>query len=232
MHVFITGVSSGIGLAFLNHFLSEKAIITGIGRTKPDVQGNYSFLMCDLANLNQVNALSLKSNATDIILINNAGTIGTIQRVSSQEISDIEEVMIVNSISPMRLCQKILQENPGKKITILNISSGAANRAIPSWAAYCSSKIALDRFSETIQLEEDEKNTKTRVFSVAPGVVDSKMQEKIRQRSLLDFSSVNNFVELHSNGDLLDPKFVVNKLVKLLFNSTKTSVIYSIKDLN
>jgi benzil reductase ((S)-benzoin forming) len=232
MHVFITGVSSGIGLAFLNHFLAENATITGIGRTKPDVQRHYSFLTCDLANLNEVNSLSLKSNDSEILLINNAGTIGTIQRVSSQEISDIEEVMIVNSITPMCFCQKILQENPGKKITILNISSGAANRAIPSWAAYCSSKIALDRFSETIQLEEDEKNTKTRVFSVAPGVVDSKMQEKIRQRSLLDFSSVNNFVELHSNGELLDPKFVVNKLVKLLFDSTKTRVIYSIKDLN
>jgi benzil reductase ((S)-benzoin forming) len=232
MHVFITGISSGIGLAFLEHFITEKATITGIGRTRPEIEGNYTFLSCDLANLASINSLSLKSDDDELILINNAGVIGSIHRVSSQETSDIAEVMTVNSISPMLLCQNILQNNPGKKITLLNISSGAANRSIPSWAAYCSSKIALDRFSETVQMEEDEKNTKTRVYSVAPGVVDSKMQEKIRQSSPLDFSSVDNFVELHSNGDLLEPKIVVNKLVKLIFDTTKTRVIYSIKELD
>jgi len=232
MHVFITGISRGIGFAFLKHFLSQELTITGIGRNQPTIEGNYSFLNCDLADLNEVQSLSLKSDAEEILLINNAGIIGSIQRISSQTSSDIAEVMTVNSISPMLLCQKVLQENPGKKITILNISSGAANRPIPSWAAYCSSKIALDRFSESLQLEEKEKKAQTRVFSVAPGAVDSKMQEKIRISSSLDFSSLDNFVQLHEKRELLDPNIVVNKLVKLLNTSNKTHVVYSIKDID
>jgi benzil reductase ((S)-benzoin forming) len=232
MHVFITGISSGIGKAFLEHFLNEGVEVTGIGRTNPSVDGHYSFLECDFTDISSVRKLSLKSHDDELIFINNAGTIGAIQRVSDQSVSDLQEVMTVNAIVPMLFCQKVIQENPGKKITLLNISSGAANRPIPSWAAYCSSKIALDRFSETLQLEENEKKAATRVYSVAPGVVDSKMQEKIRQSSQVDFSSLGNFIELHSKGELLDPKFVVNKLVALISKTDKSQVIYSIKDLD
>jgi benzil reductase ((S)-benzoin forming) len=232
MHVFITGVSSGIGMAFLEHYLNEGAQITGIGRTKPSLDGNYSFLTCDFSDITRVKRLSLQSNDDELIFINNAGTIGSIQRVSEQNASDLEEVMTVNTIVPMLFSQKVILENPGKKITLLNISSGAANRPIPSWAAYCSSKIALDRFSETLQLEEDEKKATTRIYSVAPGVVDTKMQQKIRQCSEVDFSSIKNFTDLYENGELTDPKLVVNKLVKLISQQEKTGVIYAIKDLD
>lgn len=232
MHVFITGISSGIGKAFLEYYLKQEIVVTGIGRTNPQLEGNYTFLKCDFSNLSLVKALSLKSDENELLLINNAGTIGAIQRVSDQSASDLQEVMTVNAIVPMLFCQKVIQENPGKKITLLNISSGAANRPIPSWAAYCSSKIALDRFSETLQFEEDEKHAQTRVFSIAPGVVDSKMQEKIRSASQVDFSSLDNFVQLHEKGELLDPNEVVNKLIKLLYSSNKTQVIYSIKDID
>lgn len=231
MHVFITGISSGIGKAFLEYYLKQDIVVTGIGRTNPQVEGNYSFMECDFSNLSQVKALSLKSEENELLLINNAGTIGAIQRVSDQHMSDLDEVMTVNAISPMLLCQKIIQENPEKKITIFNISSGAANRAIPSWAGYCSSKIALDRFSETLQLEEEEKLSDIRVYSVAPGVVDSKMQEKIRSAAPVDFSSLSNFKTLHENNELLSPYLVVSKLVKLLTKENKTHVIYALKDL-
>lgn len=232
MHVFVTGISSGIGKAFLEYYLNEGVEVTGIGRTKASIDKQYSFLESDFADISSIKKLSLKSHDDEIVLINNAGTIGAIQRVSDQTTSDLEEVMLVNTIVPMLLCQKVIQENPGKKITIVNITSGAANRPIPSWAAYCSSKIALDRFSETLQLEENEKKAATRVYSVAPGVVDSKMQEKIRQSSHLDFSSLDNFINLHSKGELLDAKIVVNKLVALISKKDKTQVIYSIKELD
>jgi benzil reductase ((S)-benzoin forming) len=231
MHVFITGISGGIGKAFLEYYLKQDVFVTGIGRNNPQVEGNYSFLECDFSDLSKVKALSLKSEDNELLLINNAGTIGEIQRVSDQIMSDLDEVMTVNAITPMLLCQKIIQENPWKKITLLNISSGAANRAIPSWAAYCSSKIALDRFSETLQLEEEEKNSNIRVYSVAPGVVDSKMQEKIRRAAPVDFSSLSNFKTLHENNELLQPYLVVSKLVSLLKKEGKTRVVYSLKDL-
>ena len=122
MHVFVTGISSGIGKAFLEYYLNEGVEVTGIGRTKASIDKQYSFLESDFADISSIKKLSLKSHDDEIVLINNAGTIGAIQRVSDQTTSDLEEVMLVNTIVPMLLCQKVIQENPGKKITIVNTS--------------------------------------------------------------------------------------------------------------
>jgi benzil reductase ((S)-benzoin forming) len=80
-------------------------------------------------------------------------------------------------------------------------------------------------------LEEEEKQSDIRVYSVAPGVVDSKMQEKIRSAAPVDFSSLSNFKTLYENNELLQPYLVVSKLVKLLTKEDKTHVIYTLKDL-
>jgi benzil reductase ((S)-benzoin forming) len=140
--------------------------------------------------------------------------------------------MTVNTIAPMILCQEFLRQTAlEKKLTIINISSGAANRPIPSWAAYCSSKIAMDRFSETIYLEEQEKGRNINVFSVAPGVIDTSMQKKIRASNKVDFSSVDNFRSLHENGELTSPNDAVNKLVKLIQKKESNPVICNLNDL-
>ena len=158
MHIYITGVSKGLGKEFVDYFLSTGNTVTGIGRSHSFDHPNFSFIQCDLSNLNEVKSVQFDCKENEVVLINNAGVIGNIQRISDQHESDIQEVMTVNTISPMILCQEFLRQTALEKtLTIINISSGAANRPIPSWAAYCSSKIAMDRFSETIYLEEHEK---------------------------------------------------------------------------
>ncbi|MEY3236039.1 MAG: hypothetical protein RI883_140 [Bacteroidota bacterium] len=232
MHIFITGVSKGLGKEFVEYFLAAGHQVTGIGRSHAFDHPNFSFIQRDLSNLDEVKSVKFESEENELVLINNAGVIGNIKRISDQDESDIQEVMTVNTISPMILCQEILrQTNLENKLTIINISSGAANRPIPSWAAYCSSKIAMDRFSETIYLEEQEKGRNVKVFSVAPGVIDTSMQEKIRTTNKVDFSSLENFKSLQEKGELLSPKNVVLKLVKLLKKTESTNVVCNLKDL-
>lgn len=232
MHIFITGVSKGLGKEFVEYFLAEGHLVTGIGRSHAFDHPNFSFIHCDLSNLDEVKSIQFESKENELVLINNAGVIGNIKRISDQHESDIQEVMTVNTISPMMLCQEFLrQTNIEKTLTILNISSGAANRPIPSWAAYCSSKIAMDRFSETIYLEEQENGRNIKVFAVAPGVIDTPMQEKIRVTNKVDFSSLDNFRSLHQNGELTSPNDAVNKLVKLIQKKESNPVICSIKEL-
>ncbi len=232
MHIFITGVSKGLGKEFVEYFLAEGHLVTGIGRSHAFDHPKFTFIHCDLANVNEVKSIQFESKENELVLINNAGLIGKIKRISDQIESDIQEVMTVNTIAPMILCQEFLrQTHLENKLTIINISSGAANRPIPSWAAYCSSKIAMDRFSETIYLEEQEKGRNIKVFSVAPGVIDTSMQEKIRATKKVDFSSVDNFIGFHEQGELLSPEFVVSKLVKLLQKKESNPVISNLKDL-
>src|SRR5690606_9251492 len=107
----------------------------------------------------------------------------------------------VNTIAPMLLCQFVLQHYPlDRPLTIVNISSGAGRRPIPGWAAYCTSKAALDMYSQTIYLEEKERNRNIRVYSVAPGVVDTPMQETIRKSDPSTFSSLHSFILLKENN--------------------------------
>jgi len=232
MHIFITGISKGLGKEFVDYFLTAGHQVTGIGRSHSFDHPNFTFIQCDLSNVIEVKSIKFNSKENELVLINNAGVIGNIKRVSEQNESDIEEVMTVNAISPMILCQQMLRQTPlENKLTIINISSGAANRPIPSWAAYCSSKIALDRFSETIYLEEQENGRNIKVFAVAPGVIDTPMQEKIRATNKVDFSSLDNFRSLHENGELTTTNDAVNKLVKLIQKKESNPVICNLNNL-
>lgn len=205
MNVYITGVSKGLGKALVELYLNEGHRVFGIGRSYSFSHPNFQFIEMDL---NNVDALDFPFQVDDdILLINNAGVIGNIKRISDQEHLDCQEVMTVNTIAPMILTANLLKQLPlNQKITILNISSGAATRSIPGWASYCASKAALDRFSETIHLDEKEKGRNIRVFSLAPGVIDTDMQSAIRSSDAQDFSSLETFRNLKLNNELIRPE--------------------------
>lgn len=231
MQVFITGVSKGLGKSLAEHFLNQGDMVVGIGRSHTIRHKNFQFLRCNFEDIDSVNNLDLGKFEEKVIFINNAGTIGSIKRISEQISSDITSVITVNTISPMVLCQKVLSIFPKKQeLTIINISSGAAKRAIPAWASYCASKAAIDLFSETIYLEEKELGRNIKVYSVSPGVIDTSMQEQIRSAGITNFSSVQSFIELNSSGQLNSPEMVVQKLVHLLKLPYDGQVITSLKE--
>ena len=97
--------------------------------------------------------------------------------------------------------------------TILNISSGAAQRPVDGWAAYSASKAALDALSRTAQKEQDLRGSGIRIRSLAPGLVDTTMQEQIRTAPEQNFSEAARFASLHEEGKLLQPIEVAEKIV-------------------
>lgn len=226
MKVFITGVSKGLGEALALHFLKEGHHVYGIGRSHSIVHENFQFILCDLSDREQVDSLDFGSIDEEVLFINNAGIIGNIQRLSDQKEPDVFDVMMVNAISPMLFCAKIARAVDLKSnLTVINISSGAGRRSIPSWASYCASKAAIDRFSETFYLEEIEKGRPIRVFSVAPGVIDTAMQRTIRSTKASDFSSVSRFLELKQNHELRSKEEVVQKIIALMHSSQNDNEI-------
>jgi NAD(P)-dependent dehydrogenase (short-subunit alcohol dehydrogenase family) len=71
---------------------------------------------------------------------------------------------------------------------VINIVSGAANRALPGWAAYCASKAALLMLTHSIALEGAAFGLKA--FAFAPGLVDTAMQAGIRAARINAISDV------------------------------------------
>ncbi len=107
--------------------------------------------------------------------------------------------------------------------SIINISSGAGRQAIESWSSYCASKSALDMFSSVIDVEQKliNKTKPVKVFSVAPGIVDTKMQYDIREAKEADFSNVSTFVNYKNNNQLDAPETTANLLMKIISNPQK-----------
>lgn len=225
--VIVTGASSGIGKAIAEFYLAKGEYVVGISRTQEINHKNFKFVPCDLSDYEALQQLELTDylNEDDrFLLINNAGTVGAIKRAHKVELKDYYNVAVLNIVALQHLCSQFLRCNQPNK-TIVNISSGAAQRPIPSWAAYCASKAAVDMFSETLQAEIDELKGTTKVYSLAPGVVDTKMQVTIRNSNENDFSSHRKFVDLKASNALRSPNEVAELLNEWLNNPDSKGVV-------
>ena len=63
-------------------------------------------------------------------------------------------------------------------------------------------KVFIEMLSKCIELEQTQMEFPIRCFSIAPGVVDTKMQEHIRNSSLENFAMKPKFEELYEKNQL------------------------------
>jgi len=105
------------------------------------------------------------------------------------------------------------------KGVLVNISSGAARAGYAGWSAYCAAKAAVDLMTECVALEERE--AELNAYSVAPGVIDTAMQEAIRACSADVFPSVEKFHELKRDNAFSTPEDIARKLLALAFSPTR-----------
>jgi len=211
----ITGTGRGIGKALAELLLSENYLVFGYSRKNSIKHSHFTFTKIDLSNLQEVQKLQLPNFdiASDVLLVNNAATIGSILPLDKKEITDIINEYNLNIITPTILCSKFINTYADKKKMIINMGSGAANNAIASWNTYCSSKSALDMLTKVIS-EENHKNLT--VFSVHPGVVDTDMQKEIRESDVNSFPLHQKFVDYYTNKELFSTNFVALKLLQII----------------
>lgn len=225
----ITGSSSGIGKACALFYLERGNKVIGLARSNSIEHQLYTHIICDLSKIKDLKKLDLSSylaNDSKVVLINNAGTIGKIERTPEIDLQTFYEVANLNIVALQFLCAHILKIKGFEQVdTIINISSGAGRRPIASWAAYCASKAAVDLFSETLLAEIKELNGKTKIYSVAPGVVDTKMQVAIRSSNEESFSSHGKFVDLKEKNELRTPEKVAELLADLISSPQQGDVI-------
>jgi len=236
MVAYITGTSSGIGKSLALKLMKEGHQVIGISRTCTIELSNYEHIFLDLTDLNEVAKFEFYTDIdNDVILINNAGTIGPIKPIGHQIESDIITLNNINITAPQILCNKFIHKfQPlNKQYQILNISSGAGKHPVDAWATYCASKSAIDLFSETIAQElKDRQFNNWHIFSIAPGVVDTKIQTQIRASNSKEFLVKSKFLDLKANNQLNSSKFVANQLFNVLDNPIKhAKTIFSLKDL-
>jgi benzil reductase ((S)-benzoin forming) len=243
----VTGGSRGLGEAIVKELLDKENTVFYLSRTNNltleevarSKHASIYYEECDLSEIGQLKA-KIKGTfskidllkAKKIILINNAGIVDPIKNVGDA----IEEELILNVqlnlLAPMIMSEHLVNET--KEFTgeavIVNITSGAANRPIAGWSAYCSTKAGLNMFTNTIGVEQGERENKVMAIAFSPGIMDTEMQGVIRAAEKKDFSSIDQFKEYHQNGMLRAPSFVAQILIKLLSSSLENGRVYDIKE--
>ena len=211
----ITGTGSGIGKALAELLLSENYLIFGYSRTNQIENKNFTFTKIDLSDMEAVQKLQFPNVnvASDVLLVNNAATIGSILPIDRKTNEEILREYNLNIISPTLLSRKFINNYSDNKKLLINIGSGAANKAIASWSTYCATKSGLDMLTEVIQKEKHES---LKVFSIHPGVVNTNMQEEIRKSDADFFPIKQQFIDYYSKNELFSVDFVALKIFQII----------------
>lgn len=236
----ITGTSSGIGQALVqeikNEFQSSKQDYTLIHGSRSSSSNSSSFknslgstlkeeqLSFDLSTqelstplFNQINELWPEANSkNEVILIQNAGVLEPISMLHNADLDKWSNNLTINTLGPARVLQHVLKLQIQNTLPVLgiHISSGAATKGYPGWSAYCASKAGLEKMVESVAMECESLELPSTLVSLAPGVIDTPMQEQIRSANSKDFPNQQRFVELYKNEQLWKPSFVAQNILK------------------
>ena len=225
MDIFIiTGASKGIGFNLSKQLIEKGKKVIGIARTNPEKRVN--FVACDLAKTDELKTLIDKiideneAEATTFTLINNAGMVDPIGLIGDVQAEEIAQAVAVNFTAPMILSNAFisrLERFQGVK-RILNISSGAGRKEYEGWGAYCATKAGLDHFSRVIALEQKNVKNPVEIVSIAPGIIDTSMQEVIRSSEEKSFPLLEQFIYYKEQGLLSSPEETAEKLILFMEN--------------
>lgn len=224
----VTGASRGLGEAIALQYIARNTPLITVARGRSDqldqaarqssspltqIQADLSDPQVAEQTSRQVAAL-VPDDVTRCILINNAGTVHPI--ANAARLSDagaINTALTLNITSLMLMTGAVLHARRGNTdCRILNISSGAGRNPMPGWGVYCATKAAVDIYTRVLAQEHSD----VRAVSLAPGVIDTDMQQAIRASDESDFPSLERFQDLHRQGQLASPTETAQHIIQFI----------------
>ncbi|QCJ44005.1 (S)-benzoin forming benzil reductase [Bacillus sp. S3] len=248
-YAIITGASKGLGEAVAKRLIREQIAVVSVSRTENKEikslaleQGiDYKHFSCNLSLEKEVQEVFMEiahcifqKNPQEILLFNNAGMIEPIQKVGHLDQTPVIGNIQVNLIAPILITNLFFSKAQltNTKVTVVNVTSGAAVRSIEGWSVYCSSKAGLNMFTQTAAIEQAEMNNNNTIIAFSPGVMDTNMQETIRSSNKEAFKDLDQFKEYKEKNMLLQADVVANALVDLVLGgNVESGRVYNIKEL-
>jgi len=194
--VLITGASKGIGESAAYTLGELGANLVLAARSKKQLEniatainekgGQARTVVCDVSDYEQV------QKAVDFcvaefgqldVLVNNAGVIDPIARLSDSSPSEWAKVIDINLKGVyfgLRAALPVMEQQ-GSGV-VINISSGAATGALEGWSHYCASKAGA--LSLTKCAHKEMANKGIRVVGLSPGTVATDMQRVIKSSNI------------------------------------------------
>jgi benzil reductase ((S)-benzoin forming) len=233
--VFVTGASSGIGLALARSVPWPGARVFNVSRRAAPGTVHFAADLADPASWPRVGELfarELKGFAGErALFVHSAGTLEPIGFAGEVDAAAYARQVLLNSASPQVLGDAFLRaaRETRARCTLLVISSGAARSVYEGWSAYGAGKAAVDQWVRTAGAEQARRGDRVRVLSVAPGIVETSMQEQIRATAARDFPEVARFQQLHDGGELKTPDTAARQLWALLETGFENGAVLDLR---
>lgn len=186
LRVFLTGASSGIGLALARAYAARGASI-GLVARKPErlealaaaLPGRHLVLPADVgqpAQLADAAERFLKEwGAPDVVIANAGVSVGTLTEVA-EDVAAFEQVLRTNVLGMVATFQPFVEPMRARGHgRLVGIASVAGIRGLPGAGAYSASKAAALAYLESLRVEL--RGTGLRVVTIAPGYIDTPMTE-------------------------------------------------------
>lgn len=248
-YAIITGTSRGLGESVAKYFLDLNINVIGISRsanktlsTIAEEKGvTYHHYSCNLADpemvedtLNKIKTCLEEVKLHKLYIVNNAGIVSPIHQARNIETNELTNHFQINVIAPMTVTNHLLNFATKQDVKLIGvtISSGAAERPISGWSAYCSSKASINTYTKTVGLEEEALQSGHKVIAFSPGIMDTEMQAEIRSSSKEDFKDVETFQTYKDQNHLQDVDTVGKILIHILTNESAivNGKIYYVSD--
>ena len=182
-NVLVTGGSRGIGLAIatrlaaasdFNVIAAARAQGEPLTAAMAGAPGRLHFVRLDLADVDAIPEFvrELKSQFGPLYgLVNNAG-LGTDGLLANMHVSQIEQVVRVNTLAPMVLSKYVVRgmmtEGAGR---VINMSSITGSNGYNGLAVYAATKASMIGFSRSLAREVGKLGIT--VNAIAPGFIDT-----------------------------------------------------------
>jgi benzil reductase ((S)-benzoin forming) len=208
--IWISGASAGIGAALAAEVPFPDARVIDISRSGSGTAEHFKADLSDPAEWTRVaDHFTAELAAYDgdrVIFIHNAGTVAPIGPAATADRDAYTRAVLLNSAAPQVLGSAFLRASAHLTCErhLIMLSSGAAKTAYAGWSSYNAGKAAVEHWVRTVGAEQADNGC--RVIAVAPGVVDTAMQEEIRSTDEEAFPEVARFLELKRTDALSTPE--------------------------
>ncbi len=235
--VWISGASSGIGEALAATVPWEGARVLGVSRRAP-VVGEH--LEADLAEPGswQLVGRSFEREFAGWsgergVFVHAAGVVEPLGFVGEVATDSYVRNVILNSAAGQVLGHMFLAaaRDVDARRQVVMLTSGAATSVYPGWASYGAGKAALDQWVRDVGAEQELRGG-AQLVAVAPGTVDTGMQQRLRGTAERDFPKRQKFVDLHRDGELADPERVAGEIWALLDRGLENGAVIDLRELS
>ncbi len=184
--VFVTGASSGLGLALARHYLATGAVVGAVSRRAAalaEIFGGHPSVRPLAADVRDRAAMAaaarrfLDEVGVPDLVIGNAGvSVGTLTE-HAQDAEQFRGVMETNLLGLVHTFQPFVTPMRAAGSGVLaGIASVAGVRGLPGAGAYCASKAAAITYLESLRVEL--RGSGVEVVTVCPGYIRTPMTDR------------------------------------------------------